>query len=63
MLSIHELKKAARELRISIIDMLYKAGSGHPGGSLSCAEILTVLYERLNVQPDEPGWEDGIVWL
>ena len=35
MLSIHELKKAARELRISIIDMLYKAGSGHPGGSLS----------------------------
>jgi len=59
MLSIHELKKAARELRISIIDMLYKAGSGHPGGSLSCAEILTVLYERfLNVRPDEPGWED-----
>lgn len=59
MLSINELKRSAQELRMLIIDMLYKAGSGHPGGSLSCAEIITVLYERfLNVHPNKPQWED-----
>ena len=53
------LKQKAKEVRIDIINMLAEAGSGHPGGSLSCADILTLLYfEKMNVKPDDPKWED-----
>ncbi|AIS53033.1 transketolase subunit A [Thermoanaerobacter kivui] len=53
------LKQKAKEIRIDIINMLAEAGSGHPGGSLSCADILTVLYfDKMNVKPDNPKWED-----
>ncbi|MDW7657416.1 MAG: transketolase [Bacillota bacterium] len=53
------LQQRAQELRLSIVDMIHKAGSGHTGGSLSCAEILTVLYDVImNVRPDQPAWED-----
>ncbi len=49
------LKQKAKEVRIDIINMLAEAGSGHPGGSLSCADILTLLYfEKMNVKPDDP---------
>lgn len=41
---IETLIKKAIIIRKHIIDMIYRAGSGHPGGSLSCADILTVLY-------------------
>lgn len=40
------LRKKANEIRIDIIRMLWHAGSGHPGGSLSAADILTVLFFR-----------------
>ncbi|QCX34068.1 transketolase [Caloramator sp. E03] len=39
-----ELKKLANKIRIDVIDMIAEAKSGHPGGSLSCVDILTVLY-------------------
>ena len=39
-----ELQKIANEIRISVIEEVYAGKSGHPGGSLSCADILTVLY-------------------
>lgn len=53
------LKKIANELRIDAIDMIYKASSGHPGGSLSAADIVTVLYfHSLNIDPANPGWPD-----
>ena len=39
-----ELKKKANDIRIDIVDMIAQAGSGHPGGSLSAAEIVTALY-------------------
>jgi len=53
------LKQKAKEVRIDIINMLAEAGSGHPGGSLSCADILTLLYfGKMNVKPDNPKWED-----
>ncbi len=39
-----ELEQRAREMRIDIVRMIAEAGSGHPGGSLSCADILTALY-------------------
>ena len=50
-----ELKKLANEIRIGIIDAVHSAKCGHPGGSLSCADILTYLYyEELNVDPKNP---------
>ncbi|SHE75203.1 transketolase subunit A [Thermoanaerobacter uzonensis DSM 18761] len=53
------LKQKAKEVRIDIINMLAEAGSGHPGGSLSCTDILTLLYfDKMNVKPDNPKWED-----
>ena len=53
------LRETARRVRLDIIEETYHAGSGHPGGSLSCADILTYLYfEEMNVRPDEPKWED-----
>ncbi|MBM7583418.1 transketolase [Caldicoprobacter guelmensis] len=59
MFPIEEIKRAAQEARITVINMIYKAGSGHIGGSLSCAEIITVLYECfLNVKPEEPLWPE-----
>lgn len=50
-----KLKKVADKLRIDIVDMIYKAKSGHPGGSLSCIDILTYLYyEVMTVDPANP---------
>ncbi len=52
---VKELEAIARELRVTIVDMLHKAGSGHAGGSLSLCEILSVLYySELNVDPRNP---------
>ncbi len=47
------------EIRKYIIEMLYRAGSGHPGGSLSCVEILNHLYfgGGMNYNPNDPEWE------
>ncbi len=50
-----ELKELARNIRIGIIDAVHSASSGHPGGSLSVADILTYLYfEEMNVDPENP---------
>lgn len=50
-----ELKKIANDIRINIVETVYRAKSGHPGGSLSCADILTVLYfNQMNINPNEP---------
>ena len=52
---IAELKKIANEIRIGIIEEVYAGKSGHPGGSLSCADILAVLYfNQMNINPNEP---------
>ncbi len=57
--TIRNLEKTARNVRSSIIRIIAKAGSGHPGGSLSVADILTALYfTRLNHRPKEPLWPD-----
>ncbi len=53
--NIEELEKTAKDIRIEIIKSIYYAKSGHPGGSLSCADILTVLYfNQMNINPKEP---------
>ncbi len=50
-----ELKKIAADVRIGIIEGTHAAKSGHPGGSLSAAEILTYLYfEEMNINPQSP---------
>ena len=53
------LKEQAKQIRRDIVNMVGAAKSGHPGGSLSAAEILTYLYfEEMNVKPEEPKWAD-----
>ena len=54
-----ELQKTANEIRKSIVTAVHSAKSGHPGGSLSAADIFTYLYfEEMNVDPKNPKWED-----
>lgn len=53
--NVSELKKIANDVRIGIIEEVYNAQSGHPGGSLSIADILTVLYfNEMNVNEKKP---------
>lgn len=52
-----KLEEIARKVRIHIVKSTNEAGSGHPGGSLSAADVLTALYfEIMDVKPDEPDW-------
>lgn len=54
-----ELQASARKIRTKVIQMIYNARSGHPGGSLSIVDILVVLYfEEMKVRPQEPNWID-----
>ncbi len=50
-----ELQKTANEVRKSIVTAVHAAGAGHPGGSLSSADIMTYLYfEEMNIDPKKP---------
>ena len=52
-----KVQATAKQLRREIVKMITEAGSGHPGGSLSAADILTVLYfDKMNVKPEDPNW-------
>jgi len=56
---ILELKKLSTECRKHIIEEVFSAASGHPGGSLSCVDILTLLYfNNMKVDVNNPKWED-----
>lgn len=56
---IRELEEKARQVRIMIIEMLSRAGSGHPGGSLSSTDILSCLYfSVMRHNPHDPDWPD-----
>jgi transketolase len=58
-LSIDELRAMAAVIRCDIIDMISTAQAGHPGGSLSAADIVTALYFRvMRIDPRNPGWPD-----
>ncbi len=58
-LSTAELKETAKKLRRHVITMIATAGSGHPGGSLSAADIITALYFRvLRHHPENPRWSE-----
>lgn len=54
-MEIKELEKTAHEMRKAIIQAVYNAGSGHPGGSLSAADIIAALYfDVMNIDPKDP---------
>ena len=54
-----EIENKAKEIRKDIIEQVYRANSGHPGGSLSIADIMAVLYfDELNIDEKNPKWED-----
>ncbi|MHC1731397.1 MAG: transketolase [Bacteroidales bacterium] len=58
-ISVEELKQKAVELRKTTLTMIHEAKSGHPGGSLSAADMVTALYfKEMNVDPINPKWED-----
>ena len=58
-ISIEKLKEIAKKIRLGIIDAVYYGKSGHPGGSLSIADIMTVLYfDEMNIDSKNPDWEE-----
>jgi len=58
-LSIAELKAMAQIIRRDVITMIHAAQAGHPGGSLSAADIVTALYFRvMRIDPTNPHWPD-----
>ncbi len=56
---LQQLKRTAANVRLGILEGVYHAASGHPGGSLSIADLLTYLYfEEMHVNPADPDWAD-----
>lgn len=56
---IFELEEIARHLRVDSLRLIHRRGAGHPGGALSAAEIMAVLYFHiLRVDPANPNWEE-----
>jgi transketolase len=59
MTNVEQLEEIANQLRIDVIDSIYTAQSGHPGGSLSAADIVTALYfYKMRLDPQNPAWEE-----
>ncbi|KAA0012291.1 MAG: transketolase [Thermoplasmata archaeon] len=56
---IKDLKRKALEIRKWVIESVYRAGSGHPGGSLSIADVMACLYfHEMRHNPKDPKWPD-----
>lgn len=56
---LKELRQTAKELRLTIIDVMKWSGGAHVGGSLSCIDMLTALYFHfLKVDPENPDWDE-----
>jgi transketolase len=56
---IEELKKIAKKIRVNILHMLTKSGSGHTGGSLSAADVAVAIYfSKMKFDPKNPAWEE-----
>lgn len=57
--TVDELRKIAQKMRISILEMITEAKSGHPGGSLSAVEIVAALYfSEMRHDPKRPDWQE-----
>ena len=58
-INLEMLQEKAKDIRIDIIRQIHSAGSGHPGGSLSAADIITYLYfAEMNIDPENPDKAD-----
>ena len=58
------LEEKARMIRRHVVNMIFEAGSGHPGGSLSCVDIITVLYfHEMRFNPSEPDKADRDLFI
>ena len=56
---LNNLKSIAAKIRLGALEGVHAAASGHPGGSLSIADIMAYLYfEEMNIDPKNPKWED-----
>ena len=56
---LRSLKQTAKELRLTVIDVMKWSGGAHVVGSLSCMDILTALYFKyLKIDPAKPDWEE-----
>ena len=56
---LNQLKKTAAQIRLDVLEGVHAASSGHPGGSLSIADIITYLYcEEMRVDPAHPKWSE-----
>ena len=56
---VKQLEIAAVKIRMGIIEGVHSAKAGHPGGSLSAADVFAYLYEKeMRVNPKEPKWDD-----
>ena len=56
---LNQLKKTAAQIRLDVLEGVHAASSGHPGGSLSIADIITYLYfEEMRVDPANPKWSE-----
>ena len=54
-----QFEKTAANIRTGIVKAIHNAGSGHPGGSLSAADIVTALYfKEMNIDPQNPKMKD-----
>ncbi|MFH1085482.1 MAG: transketolase, partial [Chloroflexota bacterium] len=59
LITIPELERLAAQIRCDLLTMIHAAGEGHPGGSLSAAEVVTALYFRvMRLDPARPDWPD-----
>lgn len=56
---MNKVKDMAKAMRVDIVEAIAEAGSGHPGGSLSCTDILATLYfDKMKIDPQNPSWAD-----
>lgn len=56
---VKELKQHAAQIRLGILDGVHSAASGHPGGSMSIADIMSYLYfDKMRIDPARPTWSD-----
>lgn len=54
-----ELRRMANRLRLDVVETVHAVGDGHPGPSMSIAEILSVLYfDKMNINPQKPRWPE-----
>lgn len=53
-----DLKELCRQIRCDIINMVTDASSGHPGGSLSCVELIEGAFSQMRVDPKNPAWPE-----